>query len=477
MSERMGDLASQDSYDPFPRASGIAKLTNAMAGAIDPTEGDFYRSDMYNAQRAAEGIPRPLPDVGAPLIPSGGQFSPGVPAANRAADVLSRYPGHVMSGLLSLPQRAFEASEERRAGGEYDPAPVVEAAMLPMGTGAIAGVPLRTGEVALGAGPTKSLFDYSKIHDVPDVKQFDLPRYDPKRGVSERVADLVKDKRVERLMLEKIEQGKGIGGGAETFYYNEPLRQAFIDELGKKPGQEGFARYMDYVAATSPRSAIEANARNASYYYGLEKQGLPLPDKNPFPYGHMAQQLHRGNVIKNPKPMSFSQNLQGNFAPVTVDAHALKLPAMLKKDPEFLAGSVKLDKNSPTINPTKMFESGDLTMKEALKRPVYWASKPTANEYAAMEQYYKRLAGEAGMTPAQAQAAAWAAGGPMTGLKSVAGDPFMRAVENRANVTAAERGISPAEALSQMIRGKAPLLGLGGVTMGGLAAQDNYSAD
>jgi hypothetical protein len=63
----------------------------------------------------------------------------------------------------------------------------------------------------------------------------------------------------------------------------------------------------------------------------------------------------------------------------------------------------------------------------------------------------------------------------VTGLGSVAGDPFMRADENRAIKTAAERGITPAEALSQMMRGKAPLLGIGGAAaMGGLAAQDDY---
>jgi hypothetical protein len=246
---------------------------------------------------------------------------------------------------------------------------------------------------------------------------------------------------------------------------------------------------MDYVAATSPRSAVEENARNASYYYNLEKQGLPVPEKggvNPQPYGHMAQNLHRGNaanirsgeyfdIVNNPKPLSFSQNLQGNFAPVTVDAHAFKLPAMLKRDPEFLAGSLKLEKGQPTINPTEMFEAGDLSMKEAFKRPVYWASKPNRNEYAAMEQYYKRLAAESGMTPAQAQAAAWAGGGDVTGLASVAGDPFMRAVENRANITAQKRGISPAEALSRMMRGKEALLTVPpAAVMGGVAAQDRY---
>ena len=111
-----------------------------------------------------------LPDVGEPLIGGGGEFSPGVPAANRAADVLSRYPGHVMSGLLSLPQRAFEASEERRAGGEYDPAPIVEAATLPMGTGSIAGVPLKGGEVALGAGIVRDPKLWSPLSDIKLAK-------------------------------------------------------------------------------------------------------------------------------------------------------------------------------------------------------------------------------------------------------------------------------------------------------------------
>jgi hypothetical protein len=234
---------------------------------------------------------------------------------------------------------------------------------------------------------------------------------------------------------------------------------------------------------------VPENARNASYYYWLEQQGLPVPLKggeNPAPYGHLAQNLHRQNAaairsggyfdpVKNPKPTSFSQNLQGNFLPVTVDAHAFKAPAMVKQDPAFLLTSLKEEKGQPSIYPQRMYESGELTMANALKRPVLWAGKPNANEYAAMEQYYKSLAREAGLAPAQGQGAGWAGGGELTGLGSVAGDPFMRAVENRAILTARERGITPAEALSQMMRGKAPLIGVAGAAgIGSLAAQDRY---
>jgi hypothetical protein len=348
-------------------------------------------------------------------------------------------------------------------------------------------VALATSGGGLSTKPT--LFNYSRLNEVPNVSQFDLPRYDPPRGVSARVQDLVNNDDVAQKMLDMMQRGREIGG--DTFYGTEPLRDAFMQELGRDKGQAGFARYMDFASGASPRSKVPENARNASYYYVLDAQGKPMPaigDANPQPYGHLAQRLHQQNantiadggwdVFRNPKPPSFSQNLQGNLRPVTVDAHAFKAPAMLSEDPRFLQGSFKPGKDLPTINPSKMFASGKLSMEDALKEPTYWAARPNANEYMAMEDYYKRLSRAAGFPePGVAQAAGWSGGGEMTGLGSPAGDPFIRAVENRANITADARGISPAEALSQFMRGKKPLLGLGGATLGGLAAQDNYSAD
>lgn len=58
-------------------------------------------------------------------------------------------------GLVTLPQRALEASEGLRYGLPYDPGPAVEAATLPMTGGLAAPVGLRAGEAALGAGPVR----------------------------------------------------------------------------------------------------------------------------------------------------------------------------------------------------------------------------------------------------------------------------------------------------------------------------------
>jgi hypothetical protein len=116
--------------------------------------GDAARQDDYE-----------LPDAGAPLIGDGGQFSPGVGWANRLFD---RLPRAVMGGLartvetpgaLMKPNPYPPGSEEADAYEAFktqaatDWAPGV--AMNTMGTGAIAGVPVKGGEVALGAGAVR----------------------------------------------------------------------------------------------------------------------------------------------------------------------------------------------------------------------------------------------------------------------------------------------------------------------------------
>ncbi|MEY9239164.1 hypothetical protein ABIF68_006784 [Bradyrhizobium japonicum] len=74
-----------------------------------------------------------------------------------AAKVPAKMFMDVAGSLGTLPIRLREAMDRYSQTGEYDPAPVLEAATLPMGTGAIAGVPLRAGEAVLGAGAIRPL--------------------------------------------------------------------------------------------------------------------------------------------------------------------------------------------------------------------------------------------------------------------------------------------------------------------------------
>jgi hypothetical protein len=396
---------------------------------------------------------------------------------------------NAVTSAAAIPQRAIEGAAQYQPGSGEVPdaviAPAVDTALGLMGTGAIAGVPLKAGEAAFGAGPVKSLFDYSRLGEVPNVPQFDLPRNVPPRGVPQRTLDITNDPTVRDRMLETITQGQQLGGA--NWYNADPLRAAFNKELGSK-GDEAFRKYMDMVAATSPRSEVGANARNASYYYSRLMQGEPMPavgDKNPQPYGHLAQRLHQMNAervagegwdaLNNPKPASFVENLTGNQQPVTVDTHAFRLPAILAQDPRFLETAFQVGKDAPKQNIQAMVASGEVPIADAAARPAWWQAQPKANEYGAMEKYYQGLGKDLGLTPAQTQASAWVGGGKLTGLASDESKPFLRFLEDRVDLTAEKRGVTTKQALRDFIRGKSPLLGFGGAAaMGGLAAQDDY---
>ena len=317
------------------------------------------------------------------------------------------------------------------------------------------------------------LFDYSRLQEVPKVQQFDLPRYAPPRGVPERVTGLVDDPDLRDKMMQVIQSGREMGG--PNWYNTDPLRDKFLQHLGANAGDAAHRKYMDFVAATSPRSKVGENLRNASYYYGREMRGEGMPavgDKNPQPYGHYAQRLHQMNAnrvagpgwdpLVNPKPASFIENLVGNQRPATIDTHAFRLPAMLARDPRFLETAYEASKGSPKLNIERMVNSGEMTVEDALKTPAYWESQPKKNEYGAMERYYQGIARDMGMTPAQTQASAWVGGGKITGLGSDESKPFLRFFDDRVMDTARAREMDPKDVLRDFITGKAPLYADGG---------------
>ncbi len=445
--------------------------------------------------------------------------------------------------VLDVPKRAMDASQRMVETGEYDPGPIMEAAMLPMGTGAIAGVKALPSEAVLGSGlirrkapkveapavlegrarfvdPDTGMaipgpaytkeaqgisreiaagpkgagpLDISLQGQIPGVEQRPLERYVPKRGVSPRMMDAMQNPAVLRGVEESMQKGAGV----RDWYHTEPVRQAFVETLGPEAGEAAFGRYMDYVAATSPRSDVPTNIRNASYYYGGGSHEAALP----YPYGHVAQNLHKQNVgnlaetggwdiFQNPKPASFAQNLRGNLEPVTVDTHAFRNIGMRTGDPRFLETSIsneykgtdpgeaslagrygeirtKTNKagketNIVTYRPQQLHKEGRLTMEEAKDIPSFWASKPNENEYAAAEGLFRDVGQRVGMRPADAQAAAWSGAGEMTGLGTVGTHTFPELMNERIMFTAKMRGQDPRQVLQDFVRGRKPLLASGG---------------
>jgi hypothetical protein len=335
-----------------------------------------------------------------------------------------------------------------------------------------------------GAGP----LDLSTQNRVPQVPQEAMERYEPPRGVSERLQAALDDPKIRRGIMKSIEAGKAMG--ADKWYHTEPIRRAFVEKLGLEDGLRAFAKYMDHVAATSPRSAVPENIRNASYQYLHALNDRDLPEKLPYPYGHFAQKQHRENyatlrdegswdALRNPKPASFSQNLQGNLVPVTVDTHAFRNIGMRTQDPRFLEtrtvgpraegkdtlaarfGEPSGD-DKVVYRPQHLVERGKLSMKEAEEIPAFWAAQPNENEYGAAEGLYRSLAKKAGLAPADAQAAAWSGAGKMTGLGSPPTHTFPEMFNERVLFTAKMRGERPEKVLHDFIKGKKPLLSHGG---------------
>jgi hypothetical protein len=354
-----------------------------------------------------------------------------------------------------------------------------------------------------------TLFDYSRLSEVPDVPQTQMPRYAPARGPSDRIVSALADPRVVEGINTTVE--RGAAGGGRDWYNTDPLLERMRSAVGTTDAPSHYARLMDTVAATSPRSKVADNIRTGSYYDYLRANGMPIPDKPAGGYGSVAQDLHVGNVrglestggwdiFKNPKPASFSTNLQGNQNNVTIDTHNMRLPGFLSEDPRMLAPGYdelvkpakgekvidrnkiaadllakypnmkgpdmdaflsKLDKKKVTYRPRDWVKSGSVSMDEALKQPTFWDSKPKDNEYGYYEAWQQKQAKKLGMSPAQYQASMWLGGADETGLGSTP-EPFLKTFEARVRYTADRLGLPPDVVLEEMLKGKTPLLAKGG---------------
>jgi hypothetical protein len=479
--------------------------------APDPRAEDWWQS-VYPTLRSAWDWTRgnPLDAASMSMVPGVSDVAD-VAIAGRDIGRFAHQPSRetALDALLSSAGAALPvlgAATVKRAGtvaSKLGTRAAIEGP-IPISAASFAKEPVKQ-EIERRVSTMEAPFDISDLGR-SSGPQAELPRYDPRagkgRGFPARVQRLMGNKAVYDQMKGFVERGLDMSG--REWYDTRPLKEAFIEHWGPEDGPGMFTRYMDYVAASSPRSDVASNIRNASYYYSRDVQGNPLTDaeeKLPYPYGHLAQGLHKQNAVRvgdpnqvsfdprnNPKPLSFSANLQGNHLPATIDAHAIKLPAMLARDPEFLIRNIREEAFDPVTgknkidpatgkkvyinrSPYKEFKAGTLSMDDAVKDPTLWEGQPNENEYLAMEQYYKRIAEELGITPAQAQAAAWVGGGHLTGLESAA-EPFMATVNKRLQRTAAVHELPVEETTRRFVKGELPLLSAAPVGIGlGLGAR------
>jgi hypothetical protein len=310
---------------------------------------------------------------------------------------------------------------------------------------------LEPGSVRTPPGGRGQVFDDSRLHEVPPVEQFNLPRYQPLRGVPGYIQALdnpqtLKD--IDRL----VEIGLVRDGHKATNL--EPLRELFLAQLGAEKGQATFKQFTDLMGAVSSVSTDLATLRNASYFDALikQKETLPtpswdssrrryiLPDPLPYPYGHFKQGLHAKKAIEvdtqkgldpltDPKLASLAEQFRGNQMPIPIDRHVVR--ALGATD----ARGLPLD---------------------ILPR--------SANEF--VERLLQRRAWDMGLTPGQYQGALRAGAAEYTRLRSP--EPILTTLQKRLAITAHRNNIPMAEVLRRLIANGYKLRSLG--TIAGLGA-------
>jgi len=291
--------------------------------------------------------------------------------------------------------------------------------------------------------PTLRFLPLESVEPIPGVPQEPIVRYlttrppsDVQEGFRSRARTVMRD--VDR----------GVSQGAHRWYHNEPVRRAFVEELGDEAGQSQYDLFASMVAGSSSASDVRKNIQKASWYRqqaleGNLEPGIETADdavawladnRPPAGYGSVASindALWTSRFLSGPqtwraaepgaahKILSFDQNLRGNLAPWTGDRHEaarLGVPAVWNSR-------------------EKAWSKGMLT----------------PNEYVAAERMMQRMAARAGLQPAELQSARWMGGAKATGVESK--DPsFSHAFEAVLSDRAARSGQSPERVLRAFIR-------------------------
>tara|TARA_Y100001973_G_scaffold103524_1_gene170977 strand:+ start:573 stop:1829 length:1257 start_codon:yes stop_codon:yes gene_type:complete len=279
--------------------------------------------------------------------------------------------------------------------------------------------------------PSNTYFNLQNLDQPPTVPQKDLPRREPTKGAKETFEPYITRKTMNR-MNEAVD--KGIPMGGMEWFNLSPLRTAFINEYGSPMGEQMFETYVKINAPMSIQSTVPGQIRRGQYFFNryLDDPAtftdIGNPELKGTGYGHVGlknmkalaekQLANQVDINLGQKIPSYTQNLLGNYRPITADVHNVRL--MTNMD--------HLDSASPEA-------------------------------YKILEQPQQIEAARKGLESAQYQASAWIGGGDITGLKSRP-IPFMEIYDNMLQSTAQSLGRKPKDLLKDLLRGKANFLAI-----------------
>jgi hypothetical protein len=397
--------------------------------------------------------------------------------------------GRVTRGVTGALTKAAEMAKAKKAS-ESKIDKMLAAQQAPMTTPSGTGLPLMPRD--------QGMYTPREQKDLPRMVKVDAARAAGKQPkYNERMQDLLDSPKARKKVDKLINQGKDLN--VQEWYGTEPLRQVAMD-AGRTPEQ--FESLMAQLASASQRNPVDKQNQMGSYLHHLSQTGQ-MPDNSllltnklreelkvnpslaegrtlielPEGYGSLAQgdifnralMIHQGKTGEalppNKKLGTFYENLLGNLKPVTVDVNALRGPIIEQGDPRWLTSKlVEKDDKGKIINsykPREMFDTGEMTMREAQQRPGFWEAAPSGSEYAGFEELWQRGAKRHNIEPAEAQALGWYGSADVTALKTKP-ENYVDNLERLIKRTAEQTGKSPSEVMNDMVTGKGFLRKEGG---------------
>ena len=391
--------------------------------------------------------------------------------------------GRVAKGITGALTKAKEVAKARKATTEGSKIEEILASQTPpMTTPSGTGLPLMPRD--------NGMYTLREQKDLPRMPMVDKARAEGKSPkYNERMQDLLDSPKARKKVDNLINKGKELN--VQEWYGTEPLRQVALD-AGRTPEQ--FESMMAQLASASQRNPVDKQNQMGSYLYHLSETGQ-LPENSllltnklkkalkedpslaqgrqlvelPKGYGSLAQgdifnravMIGQGKIEEalppNKKLGTFYENLLGNVKPVTVDVNALRGPIIEQGDPRWLTSKLvekdETGKVTASYKPREMYNSGEMSMREAQQRPGFWEAAPSGSEYAGFEELWQRGAKRHNVEPAEAQALGWYGSADVTALKTKP-ENYVDNLERLIKRTAEQTGKSPTEVMNDMVTGK-----------------------
>tara|TARA_R110002126_G_scaffold3128_10_gene17504 strand:- start:1 stop:1680 length:1680 start_codon:yes stop_codon:yes gene_type:complete len=305
-------------------------------------------------------------------------------------------------------------------------------------------------------------------------------------------ARILVDKREEisSALADRIRATGQLDADTRYFYHTDgPVyRAAKAAGLSDTEAQSYLRDLSNNVAATSPRTKVEENLRNATLVMAKDSQNIPFreivgpgtirPDgtkgisEKGYPMMTAKGGIHGGllddvaatgemDVARNPKPSNFGANLSGNRSGVTMDTHAIRgtLMTLNEMQPGSVPDGFILPKfrdqyvKDPSVLTPNMIDD---TLASQMTGPKGDTTK-LQTEYPVFADIWHDAASKLGVSPAEAQSMGWFGFGDETNLGSARKTP-VDIFDDRLSVTAQALGITPEEAAKSVFRRKIPLL-------------------